>query len=203
MRYGMSRQLSVKVIVAISAVLSGISIIGSFYDWPEYLLFALFMVFFVLYFSSSFYILTVVRYSLKFKRKRESCGLSSNVLRFGFTSIDRLRVFRKHTRYTMELPVTCYDQRQKTSFDGTIRNISKQGCMASIPGLQSRGDRMTLTLLLTSPSRKTKRLELIVRHRWFTAANGSYNHGFQLEPLDEEQEIIWDELLSQAKILNL
>jgi UDP-GlcNAc:undecaprenyl-phosphate/decaprenyl-phosphate GlcNAc-1-phosphate transferase len=199
-RYGMSRQLSVKVIVGISAILAGVSIMGSFYDWPEYALFALFMTFFALYFGSSFFILTIARYSLKVKRKREYCGLPSNVLRFGFTSIDRLRVFRKYPRYPVELPVKCYDRRQKASFDGTIRNISKQGCMASIPGLQSPRDRMSLTLSLTSPAGETKTLELIAGHRWFTAADGSYNHGFQLEPLDEEQEIVWNELLAQAKL---
>ncbi len=70
LRYGMSRQFSVIVIVGISAMLGGMSLVGSLYNWPEYFLFALFMIFFIVYFGSSFYIPTIARHSLKFKRKR-------------------------------------------------------------------------------------------------------------------------------------
>jgi UDP-GlcNAc:undecaprenyl-phosphate GlcNAc-1-phosphate transferase len=72
LRYGMSRKSAVKVILGITVLLSGCSLLGPCYDVPDYFLFLIFVVYFTLYFISSFFIGDIIRcYRLRFKRKRE------------------------------------------------------------------------------------------------------------------------------------
>lgn len=71
LRYGLDRKQAVKVILAMTLVLSGCSFLGRIYALPDPFLFLIFVIYFALYFTSSFFIGDIVRYRLKFKRKRQ------------------------------------------------------------------------------------------------------------------------------------
>lgn len=132
-----------------------------------------------------------------------TCGLPANMPRSGFTAIDRMRLFRKYPRCSMEFPVECYDRYRGITFEGQVRNVSKHGCMATIPALQTLRNKVRLTFLLTLANGEVKTLEVTARHSWLASVgNEGYNHGFHLELLDEEQGVAWDELLERAKTLN-
>jgi UDP-GlcNAc:undecaprenyl-phosphate/decaprenyl-phosphate GlcNAc-1-phosphate transferase len=72
MRYGLSKTVTVKVIIGFSVILCCFSLLGPIYNLPDWTLFLAFAIYFILYFISSFFILNILRYSLKIRKKRSS-----------------------------------------------------------------------------------------------------------------------------------
>ncbi|MCF8056444.1 MAG: undecaprenyl/decaprenyl-phosphate alpha-N-acetylglucosaminyl 1-phosphate transferase [Desulfocapsa sp.] len=73
MRYGLSKTVTVKVIIGFSIILCCFSLLGPIYKLQDWTLFLVFAIYFTLYFISSFYILNIFRFSLKI-RKNHSTG---------------------------------------------------------------------------------------------------------------------------------
>jgi UDP-GlcNAc:undecaprenyl-phosphate GlcNAc-1-phosphate transferase len=73
-RFGFNQSVAVAIILFVSGVLSGITLIIHFYDIPDYLLFGIFLIFFFCYTTSSFFIVSTMRSSLRFKRRMLSNG---------------------------------------------------------------------------------------------------------------------------------
>ncbi|MFN2355860.1 MAG: glycosyltransferase family 4 protein, partial [Desulfopila sp.] len=63
LRYGVSKVWAVRFILALSGLFCILSLFGEVYAWPQWLLFAVFMLYFTAYITSSFYIIRLMRVS--------------------------------------------------------------------------------------------------------------------------------------------
>ena len=70
MRLGMGRVLAVKVILGVTTLLSLTSLLGPLYKLSDASLFAVFLVYFIVYVISSFFIIRLMRASLKYTKMR-------------------------------------------------------------------------------------------------------------------------------------
>lgn len=199
MRFGMGRVLTVKVIVGITAVLSLISFLGPVYELSDVALFAVFLVYFAIYIISSFCIIYTMRASLKLKKKREAILDDTPWLRrILLGKFNLFKVFRKCTRYDVELDVICQERERNLVFAGKIMNISNDGFMAAIPNLDCLLDRIvakvTFPLDLDSHS-----IELPAEHLWFSENGSTYYHGFRFLDFGGAQEQVVFKFLVKIK----
>lgn len=72
LRYGMNRANAVHAILAISVLLGSCSLLGPVYGFSDASMFAIFMVYFMVYLAASFFILRFFRFSLKLRKKHRS-----------------------------------------------------------------------------------------------------------------------------------
>ncbi|MBU6392281.1 MAG: undecaprenyl/decaprenyl-phosphate alpha-N-acetylglucosaminyl 1-phosphate transferase [Planctomycetes bacterium] len=67
-RLGLDKKLAVKVIICISIFFSFLAIIGTIIKIPDYYMFSIFLVYFTLYLTTSFYIKNILKFKLKLIR---------------------------------------------------------------------------------------------------------------------------------------
>lgn len=199
MRYGMGRELTVKVILGISALLSSISLLGPVYTLPDYYLFAVYLLYFFVYIVSSFCIIYMMRFSLKFKKnsteKNESLQWLGRVV---LGRLNLFHIFRKSPRYNVELDLICQVAEMKIKFPGKVLNISSDGFMAAIPHLDCLLDRVVAKI--TFPiDHESHSIELPAEHLWFTEQGGKYYHGFRFREFGDQQEQVVFKFLVKFK----
>lgn len=199
MRYGMGREMAVKVILGISILLCSISFLQPIYALPDYSLFLVFLIYFSIYFLSSLWIIYMMRFSLEFKKTSEETVEPSTWLgRFLTRRYNLFHIFRKSPRYKVELLLACRDSEKNLSFSGKVLNISSDGFMATIPLLDSLLDRVIakITFPLDSGSHS---IELPAEHIWFTEHGGTLYHGFRFLDFSGEQEKVVFKFLVKFK----
>jgi UDP-GlcNAc:undecaprenyl-phosphate GlcNAc-1-phosphate transferase len=199
LRHGISRELTTKTIIGVSAFIGSLSLLGPFFNLPDYILFSIFSCYFILYFYSSFHILSLIRYSLRFRRKRSSCGFSPNIIKFCFHSLDWMQIFRQSVRYKVTIPFTCYDQKHKQEFKGTIVNLSKGGFMARIPEMSSLGAEIDLTQNISEDYPQGNTLKVSAKHLWYSGSNGKDLHGYMFLQLNDKQKNIIKTLIGESE----
>ncbi len=199
LRYGLSRELTTKTIIAVSAIIGSLSLLGPLYHLPDSILFAVFSCYFILYFITSFYILNLIRYSLRFRRKRNWSGLPPQFIKGVFYSLDWMRIFRKTTRYKVSIPFTCYDKKHNQKFTGTIVNLSRDGFMALIPEMSSLGSEIDLSLTTKQTHPQKNNLTLSAKHLWISGSDGMKKHGYAFMQLTDRQKILINTLLHERK----
>ena len=199
MRYGMGRSLAVKVILCFSTLFSCISLAGSVYTLPDYWLFAIFLLYFFVYTVSSFCIIYMMRFSLKFKKQ----GTANNdtmhwIARVVTGKLDFFRIFRRSPRYNVELALVCQERERELFFPGKVLNISSDGFMASIPDLDCLLDKVVakITFPLDTESHS---IELPAEHLWFTEQGNMFYHGFKFRDFGGEQEQVVFKFLVKFK----
>jgi len=189
MRYGFSRVTTVKIIIGISTILGGISLLEPMYHLQDSTLFLLFVCYFAIYFISSFFILDFLRYSHRFRRKRESCGAPWNFLKHCFQLLDMINIIRKDARHDVSIPIQCYSNDTKKSFDGNISDISRSGFMAVVPQLTTLGSDFLVDFSFNMlHSTDSSPMQLATEHLWISAMDGERIHGFQFVNLTTLQK---------------
>jgi len=199
MRYGMGREMAVKVILGISIVFSCLSFLQPIYDLPDYSLFLAFAIYFLTYLVSSFCIIYMMRFSLNFKKYEEETKEPSTWLgKIVSGRFSLFRIFRKSPRYDVELSLVCQEWERKFSFEGKVLNISSDGFMASIPQLDSLLDRVIakITFPLDTGSHS---IEVPAEHIWFTEQGSKFYHGFRFLDFSGEQEQVVFKFLIKFK----
>lgn len=78
-RFGLDKKATVTVILFLSAILSSTAIIGTILKVPECYLFFIFIGYFVLYFTSSFYIKEMLRFKLGLRKNSPSKAQHGNI----------------------------------------------------------------------------------------------------------------------------
>jgi UDP-GlcNAc:undecaprenyl-phosphate/decaprenyl-phosphate GlcNAc-1-phosphate transferase len=200
MRYGMGRELAVKVILGISTLFSCISFLQPIYNFPDYSLFLAFAVYFFVYLISSFCIIYMMRFSLDFKKgEEENEGPLTWIGNVVTGKFSLFRIFRKSPRYDVELSLVCREWERNISFTGRVLNISSDGFMASIPQLDSLLDRVIakITFPLETGSHS---IELPAEHIWFSEHGSKFYHGFRfLDFSGEQQRVVFKFLVKFRK----
>ncbi|MDA3791047.1 MAG: PilZ domain-containing protein [Desulfobacula sp.] len=189
MRYGLNRKAAVKTIIGFGTILGSVSLLGPIYHFSDRTMFMVFGVYFFLYFLSSFFIIKLLKYSLKFQRKRDWCGTPCLMLKKVFEFIDRMNLIRKNDRFPVALPMQCFSIDTRNIFPGKILNISRGGCMASIPGITSLGSLLYIDVNLAPLNTLSSGpIKIMAEHIWISTVEGIQLHGFQFVNLDQEQE---------------
>lgn len=83
LRFGLDKKATLTVILFLSAILSSTAIIGTILKVPECYLFFIFIGYFVLYFTSSFYIKEMLKFKLQFRKNSSSKNQQSNLKQKG------------------------------------------------------------------------------------------------------------------------
>ncbi|WP_136799820.1 PilZ domain-containing protein [Desulfosediminicola ganghwensis] len=127
LRYGLSREGAVRLILMISAGLGGLTLLSPLYSASESALFAVYVVYFSCYLLASFYITSFLRFTYRFRRHNTERITKSNMTSMLFGVFDLLQVYRKAKRYPVRL--NC----RVTTDDGTVSarilNISRIGSL--------------------------------------------------------------------------
>lgn len=200
MRYGFSGENTVIIIIGLSTILGCTSILGPLYDLSERTLFLLFAGYFILYFISSFFILELVRYRLRFQRKRDSCGAFSKTVKFSLRLLDTINIIRKDARHDVSIPIQCCITEEREHFKGTIVNISKSGFMASIPELTTLRSMFLADISFSTQTPATQEQVLFTtEHLWISTLNKKHIHGFQFSNLTSQQKSILNDYIDGLK----
>jgi UDP-GlcNAc:undecaprenyl-phosphate GlcNAc-1-phosphate transferase len=198
MRYGLNRKLTAKVIIGLTAIMGGCSLLGATYLWSDRVLFMIFAIYFVFVFSTSFFIVEIFRYRLKFKRRREwRKSILTLVVKKTIVFLDCLRIFRKSRRYSVALPMICHTGGGALFYKGTVLNISSNGLMAHIPQMHYLQDTVEIELGLPAGFGDQSLLVPAV-NLWLARKEDGYYHGFCFNELNSQQEEIIADLIGRA-----
>ncbi len=195
LRYGMGRASAVRVILAISILLGGISLLEPAYGLSEPWMFFLYLVYFTIYLVASFCIIGFFRYSLKLRKKRQHLVGADLVLRLVFGSFDIFKIFRKSRRYSVKLMMGCFTE-ESTVNPGEILNISQTGCMAKMNEIDTKINTMTLRLDLPAEITPFK-FEVQAEHLWTSEHDGEHYHGFRFKDISPPKIEILTRYLEQ------
>ncbi len=199
MRLGMGRVLAVKVILGVTTLLSLTSLLGPLYKLSDASLFAVFLVYFIVYVISSFFIIRLMRASLKYTKKHEETGGRAFwVHRILSSRLNFFRILRKSPRYDVELSFTCQERDRNLVFSGSVLNISNDGFMASLPQLDCLLDRVVAKITFPLDS-EFHSLELPAEHLWFSEHGNTYYHGFRFLEFGGDQEQVVFKFLVKFK----
>lgn len=200
MRYGMGRVTAVKAIIGISILLSGISLVGPLYDLPDVYLFSAYLLYLVVYIGASLCIIHTMRLSLRIKKKTSERNVCIHWLnRYLGGRLNFLSVFRRSSRYDVQLSMVCRETERNLNFSGNVLNISNGGFMACLPQLDCLLDRVVARITFPMDD-ESLTIELPAEHLWFTEEGKKYYHGFRfLDFNGQQKEVVFKFLVQYRK----
>lgn len=193
LRYGMSRTGAVRLILGLSILLSGCSLFSPVYNVPDFWLFLIFSVYFLLYLVTSLHFGSFMRLSLKVKDKM-SGGLVGRSIKPILKGMDLFRVFRKSHRYDVGLACTCYVEGDEKSYKGTVLDISSGGFMACFSNFKGRDAKMVVKMKFPSLNGYYS-IKAPVMNIWQMGTEGEYFCGFKFLDFDGMQDHVVFQLL--------
>ena len=201
-RFGMSKEWSVKVILGVCAIFCGISLLGTVYSIPEWILFLVFVLYFAGYVISSMYIIYIMRFSQKvIMHSKMPDGLnfwdSPGLVRL-FEKVKIYRHMRRSSRHPVFLEIECLYNEKDISYKGSVVNISNGGVMTKIPLLQEFLGEVILRLQFEIDGKKHM-LELPARHLWSAKNDESDLHGFQFLDFDDKKNDVIFRMMVKSK----
>ncbi len=198
LRYGLGRIGAVRVILLLSLVMGGVSLLQPLYGISETVLFWIFIAYFMIYFISSFYILGLLRYSLRFRKKQTKRISTGYFLRLIFGVFDIFRIFRKSRRYNVDLDVQFSPVTEGIPGRGKLLNISLTGCMVKCKGQSDVEEKMALLIELPF-SGHSKVLSVKSEHLWVSVHDGSSYHGFKFSDISPNEYACLENYISHLR----
>ena len=134
MKYGYRKKTTVRIILLISSMFAAISIIGVTLEIPDYRLFLIFLAYFALYFTTSFFIKNLLILRLRFIRKRRRAG--RNMWRFLvmlMKLMETLKALKRTKRYNVVLPFSYTRTKGEETFTGSVDRKSTRLNSSHIP----------------------------------------------------------------------
>ena len=192
-RFGMSRATTVKIILIISLFLSSLSLLDPLYNVPDYGLFGIYLFYLTAYVISSFFIVYTMRSSLKYQRRKlkDNDRRSENCLKLpSFLKTEFFKNVRKGVRYPTKLNFVCLDKDNSERYDGTLLNLSDNGCSAVIPELQDLKDIVVVEIHFLIDG-GTHVIPFPAKHLWLSEKQHTFHHGFRFRHLSDEQQSIF------------
>ncbi len=204
-RYGMSKDWAVKIILGICGIFCGISLLDAVYDIPEWFFFFIFAAYFIGYIISSFYIIYMMRIGKKFLRKRQirqdllHSENKSEKITPNIKGLKYLRLLRKSDRHHVDLNLKCSIIDADEKYLGNVINISTKGLMAKIPHLKKVVDEVKLQIHIEGEKLHSV-VKVRARHIWLSHENESYIHGFEFIQLDENDKETVEDILTRVHL---
>lgn len=198
LRFGMSRETAVRVILALATLLSLATLLGPLYQLPDRYLFLIFFGYLLTYLAASFGIILVTRHGLTIYQNPK-LGRIAGILEKLVTLIDCLRVFRRSRRYPVELSFCCWEPfENKEVYSGSVVNISSDGFMARLADLPGEGKKFVAQIAFPFDN-YSNTLELPALHVWKALVNGEVHHGFKFLDFDGKQQQVVFKFLVKHK----
>jgi UDP-GlcNAc:undecaprenyl-phosphate GlcNAc-1-phosphate transferase len=196
--FGLNKKRTVKMILLVSAILSFFSVASMFFGIPDYYLFLIFLIYFILYLVSSFYVEEMLRFKLRFRRKRgwENERIGKLALIFIRAMDHVLRVNRKYKRYNLSLPFSFVagEKDQDISGISTI-DIGGGGFSARLKQLLSVGDKIDIAFF-GSEEDSGARLFATAQIVWSSEEDGRHRYGFKFINMDKLRNNILNNYLN-------
>ncbi len=198
LRLGLGKETAAKVLIGISIIMSSIAIFGVIKGVPEHWLFVVFVFYFLLCFTLSFYIKESLMLRARFRRKRACAGYwLNNILMVLVRILIRLKILRRQERYIVSLRLTCMDQNNR-SFKGRILNISKGGLCAEMNELILHKDSLRINIKLPRLD-EDKPLNASAEIVWLSKADSGYKYGLRFLNLSKGQQAVLYNFLESLK----
>ncbi len=196
LRYGMAKDVAVRTILAISLLLGCCTLLGPVYGLSEAWLFTIYLLFFTVYLALSFCIIRFFRYSLRVRKQRRDLVAADYLLRLLFGLFDLLKIFRKSSRHSVTLPMSCSTCGSGSVNRGVVLNISQTGCMTKMAWFEKQSDEMTLSLNFPLASDSLP-LEVQAELLWASNVGESCYYGFRFKEMSPEFATILSENIAQ------
>lgn len=190
LRYGLSRENTVRLILSISAGLGGLTLLSPLYSLSESTLFAFYVIYFVGYLSASFYIHTFLRFTYRYRRKNAERISRSKLTSFVFGTFDLLRIYRKAPRYPVRLD--CQIRLNDGLVSGKIVNISRTGCQIRLKSDHVLGTKSNLSVNIQLGD-QLERVEMDIENVWSCRQGKMIFHGVRFDGMRAE----YDEMLAK------
>lgn len=197
-RHGLSREKSVQIILTITTLLAAVSFFQPLYDLPDWVMFALFITYFLIYLLSTHYMLR------QMEREGHLTGellttqtAERHLSSWSFFSSDRK--LRRSIRYNVNLRLQCVRiGGAGETWDGEVVNISNDGFLARLDGLSEKGIQVVARIFF-SLEHYTHILEMPAEHVWDDNRVDGHYGGFQFMEFDGQQERIVFKFLINEK----
>jgi len=193
LRFGLDKNVAVKIILLVSALLGGFTLLEPGYSIPEYALFGIYVGYFLVYFISSFFIVFTMRASLKYQRRKRKDDLDRPKNKFDGMLFGKIKLFKKlrrDTRYEVKLDIVCFDKGKEKRYSGMLRNLSGTGCMAVIPDLSELKEDVVIEISFPMND-GVHMIPIPATHLWIMENENSFDHGFQFRHLSDELQSIY------------
>jgi UDP-GlcNAc:undecaprenyl-phosphate GlcNAc-1-phosphate transferase len=187
MKYGYRKRTTVRIILLVSSMFSAIAIIGVTLEIPDYHLFLIFSAYFVLYFTTSFYIRKLLILRLRFIRKRRRAGKKMwKVLLMLMKLMEILKALTRTKRYNVILPFSCSRINGEEVFSGSVIDIGTCGFAARLRELIFLKDKADVVICLQEEEREI-RFSLTAAVAWLSREDDGYLYGFKFINMDKSQ----------------
>jgi UDP-GlcNAc:undecaprenyl-phosphate GlcNAc-1-phosphate transferase len=183
--HGCSEKQAVRILLSLVMILSGIGILGVLFEFPECVLFAVFLLYFTLNFWADGFIRKLARIGRAFQRKEkpQNCPAIVHSL---FKRMTSSRFFRGAHRYNVEMEITCSSYLSEFELNGTLLNISRTGFFANIDKLGFVCRECVVTI--SFPEKAGNQLvDIPVEHLWMSRRGEKQYHGFKFLDLEQDQ----------------
>ncbi len=134
-----------------------------------------------------------MRSSLKYQRRKlkDNDRRSENCLKLpSFLKTEFFKNVRKGVRYPTKLNFVCLDKDNSERYDGTLLNLSDNGCSAVIPELQDLKDIVVVEIHFLIDG-GTHVIPFPAKHLWLSEKQHTFHHGFRFRHLSDEQQSIF------------
>ncbi|GBE36077.1 putative undecaprenyl-phosphate N-acetylglucosaminyl 1-phosphate transferase [bacterium BMS3Bbin07] len=187
MKYGYRKKTTVRIILLISSMFAAISIIGVTLEIPDYRLFLIFLAYFALYFTTSFFIKNLLILRLRFIRKRRRAG--RNMWRFLvmlMKLMETLKALKRTKRYNVVLPFSYTRTKGEETFTGSVINIGTCGFAARLKELIFLKEKVDVVICLQEEEKEEK-FSVTVEVAWLYREVDGYLYGFKFVSMDKSQ----------------
>ena len=185
--FGLNKKRTVKTILLVSAILSTFSVVSTFFGISDYYLFLTFLIYFISYLVSSFYIEEILRFKARFRQKRgwESERMGKLALIFIHAMDNRLQINRKYKRYSLSLPFSFVVRGKNQDISGiSTIDIGLGGFSARSKELLSVGDKIDIAFFWSEED-SGARLSATAQIVWSSEEDGRHRYGFKFINMDK------------------
>jgi UDP-GlcNAc:undecaprenyl-phosphate GlcNAc-1-phosphate transferase len=185
--HGFSREKTVNIVLAITTLLAAASFLQPLYNLPDWIMFAIFTTYFLVYFLYSHYMLR--------QMEQEKCPTgdmlaTNSETRFlpGWPFVGNGRKVRRSIRYDVNLRLQCVKVGGGGgTWDGEVVNISSDGFLGRLDGLTEKSIDMVARIFFTF-EHSAHIFETPVEHVWNHVRDDGHYHGFQFAELNGQRE---------------
>ena len=185
--HGFSREKSVNVILAITALLAATSFLQPLYNLPDAAMFAIFTAYFLVYFFCSHYMLRRMEREKRLTGEMPATSAGTRLLpRWWFW--DNGRKVRRSIRYNVHLRLQCIRiGGDGETWDGEVVNISNDGFLGRLDGLVEKRIRVVARIFFLF-EHSTHIFETPAEHVWDHVRDDGHYHGFQFTEFNNQRE---------------
>ncbi len=155
------------------------------------------------YVVASLFIISIMKMTFKRRRREGSDGDDEQtgarrLVLWLLKSLDYVKILRKDARYDVTLSLHCQVVGEKDWHAGAVENVSRKGCMASIPSLMVLGNRVELRIDLPLDE-ELHQLSVPAEHIWTSEHQGVHYHGFRFAEMTPAGETVFRGFIGRCR----